>query len=238
MIDNAEASSEESQLLGLDFRVHLPSNYSQDSEMKYPVLFIVHGRAGNSSLPWIFANLAKDLNAIIISPQADIPDPIGGYSWWLVDSKPGEESLSLSDSSNAEILHASEKLASFIIKSFSYYRIDTDMVLALGFSQGAAVLSSVVLEKKVKFRGLAMLASFVPKFYLEENFSNSFESISVLIAHGTKDPVVPLEWAEKSFDLFNQINGVKAEIVLDDVTHKVGSKGMKKIKDWFLSFTL
>ena len=52
-----------------------------------PLLYMVHGRAGNIEVMWAFRRTAPETFSLL-SVEAPQPDPVGGYSWWQVEPVP------------------------------------------------------------------------------------------------------------------------------------------------------
>ncbi|RMG43618.1 MAG: hypothetical protein D6719_03520 [Candidatus Dadabacteria bacterium] len=204
----AESSAESA--LGLKFKGRI----TDDPEA--PLVFMVHGRAGNYDVMWAFRRTVPD-SFHILTPQAPFADSIGGYSWWHVDRQ---------DSLQTEGIAA---LKSFILKAPEYYQLKPRAKIALGFSQGGAALSVVFQDHPGIFDGLGLLASFVLK--KEEALVSLTHTAAVFIAHGEKDPIVPLNKALEARSYFESL-GYKVTFVADPVTHKVGTAGMKALKAW------
>lgn len=171
---------------------------------------------------WTFARgIPSEWN--IIAPQAPLPDPIGGFSWWAV----GEETIS-----RTEIDRAGDLLEHFIDKVPSHYGLNPKFIVACGFSQGAGVLSVLLSRNPNLFRGVAILAGFVIK--PEQELSAAASSTKVFIGHGTNDQTVPLSKAEWGRDWL-WARGYEVTFVADDVGHKVGTQGMRALKEWILT---
>ncbi len=182
-----------------------------------PCVFMVHGRAGNMDVMWAFKRCIPE-GCTIIAPEAPIHDPIGGFSWWLV--KP--------DFDKADAVEASRALLTFIDKSLSYYSLAPKKVIAIGFSQGGAVLSLALQRAPDRFNGVGLLASFAIKDPM--GFADVVRP-SIFIGHGTKDEVVPIDKANRGADYLRE-NGCPVVVSTDEVGHKLGSNSMRALKDW------
>ncbi len=84
MLKAREASEREIEETGLSHRVYLPEGAGEGGQ-RHPVVLMVHGRAGNESVMWVFSKALEGIKPIVVSPQAPLVDPIGGYSWWLME---------------------------------------------------------------------------------------------------------------------------------------------------------
>jgi phospholipase/carboxylesterase len=72
-------------------------------------------------------------------------------------------------------------------------------VVLAGFSQGGAIALQAGLRHKEKLAGIVALSTYLP---LEESLSAEAaaanKSTPIFMAHGTQDPIIPLELAEAS----------------------------------------
>jgi len=181
-----------------------------------PVVFLVHGRAGNFEVMWAFRRCIPD-SFHIIAPQAFLDDPIGGYSWWPIND----------GRNRAEILEAAQKLKAFIPASLSHYGILPQTSLAFGFSQGAGLLSVLLQDDPNLFAGIALLAGFV----IQTDNTVRNPKTSIFVAHGSKDATVSIDKARQGATYLTGL-GFAVEFHEDEVDHKVGATGMRKLKEW------
>lgn len=228
MLNPRDASALERSTFGLDFRLHLPQNYSSSTE-KFPLILLVHGRAGDARVMWLFGRALSGFSSIVISPQAPLVDPLGGYSWWLIDSDVGTASPDRRATTTEQLSPAIAALESFVHTCSAEFRVDARRIIGLGFSQGGALLSSLSLIRPELFSGVALLASFVPAVILDQ--VSRCGSTKYFIAHGTEDEVVAYSYAERSRDALLD-RGAAVEFYSDSVGHKVGSNALRGLKAW------
>lgn len=202
--------------LGLRFK------YTLGATSDAPCVFMVHGRAGNHDVMWAFRRCIPE-GATIIAPQAPLADPVGGFSWWLVRPDwPKEEGV-----------EAALKLLLFMRSVLVDLGLKPRKVVAVGFSQGGAVLSLCAQLKPDFFSGLGLLASFTIK---HPSIEADLGGLPVFIGHGSKDETVPLDKAMRGGDFLRE-RGATLTLFTDDVGHKLGTGAMRGLKDW-LSETL
>ena len=188
-----------------------------------PLVILVHGRAGTYSLMWTFKRaLPEGIN--IIAVQAPLQDPIGGWSWWQVSGATKEIRV-------GEIDDASQKLKSFIERCIKHYDLAPSNTLALGFSQGAALLSRLILERPQSLQAVALLAGFVLRPGDFNETPGLLDGKPIFIGHGTLDDVVPVEKAQEGRALLEKL-GANVTWSTDEVGHKLGSATMRELKDW------
>jgi len=180
-----------------------------------PLFILVHGRAGNVR---IMSGISRSLPAgsARLFLQAPVPDPIGGFSWWLIedpDADPWQASFAL------------DQILEDIIPRLG---IHPRITLGIGFSQGGGVLGMALQRNPRLLQGLALLASFVIR---SPEPVPSGAAPEVFIAHGSDDTVVSIEEAEKGERYLTEL-GWRTTMVIDSVGHKVGVQGMRGLKEW------
>jgi predicted esterase len=207
--------------LSLIYRIDIPDTASSPvSRVALPLYLLVHGRAGNVDVMWTFRRSLPQ-QAIVVSVQAPEPDAIGGFSWWNVEGE-----------ITREMIHQGvRKLRHFIDELYEMLGFHKPFA-ALGFSQGSGALSVLMQQEPALFEKVGILAGFVIKEHEENALLKSFVKPSVLIVHGTEDKIVPISRAEDGKRFLEERN-VPVELVTDPVGHKVGSLGMRAIKDFF-----
>jgi phospholipase/carboxylesterase len=236
MITNILATTDQQLACGLIHRYHLPSTPIEGGgKPAEDLLVIVHGRTGTCEVMWPFARSAQSLNPIIIAPQAEVKDELGGFSWWHIPSNvPSDTYRSLL---TVDILTAAQNtLHEFIKNSIKEYSPNPPKrIFAMGFSQGAALVGSLALRMPELFSGVAVLAGFIPKVAFELSKPNS-NLPPFFIAHGTKDETIPLSAAENAAERLRAL-GADVSFFTDDVGHKVGTGGIKAMRSWFEKFS-
>jgi len=199
----------------------LEHKYLFSSDLEAPLYLLVHGRAGTFEVMWTFRrSLPQGVN--ILSPQAPLSDPLGGFSWWDIEARPGLDQLKRVPS---------DCLFPFLDNAQRLYNLKPRHIVALGFSQGAGLLSMALQLEPSKFKALCILAGFVIELpeIKEKLIGQSLPA--VFMAHGSKDQAVPIERAYRGRDYLKSI-GLSLEFVEDNVGHKVGSSGMRSLSSW------
>lgn len=210
----------------------LHHKYEFCSDARAPLFFLIHGRAGNFDVMWTFRRTLPE-HCNIIAAQAPLPDPLGGFSWWSVDAgdpQGGATQQTGPTGSLEEIQKSSTLLTAFMNATQEFYRLRPVSISALGFSQGAGVCSLISQYHPSLLSKLGLLAGFVIRTNSKE-IALASDKASVLMAHGTKDDRVPYQRALSDAEWLQQ-QGFNVEFVSDDVGHKVGSNGMRRLRDW------
>ncbi|MDE2090326.1 MAG: alpha/beta hydrolase [Gammaproteobacteria bacterium] len=109
----------------------------------------------------------------------------------------------------------------------------TRTVLA-GFSQGGAVALYTGLQYKQRLAGIMALSTYLPLdgFALQTNPVN--KQTSIFYAHGTQDPVVPLQLAEQTRDEL-MLRGYPVIWHTYPMPHAVHPAEIEHIRAWLLS---
>ncbi len=112
------------------------------------------------------------------------------------------------------------------------YPIDLNRVFLAGFSQGAILAMTLGLQLGGRIRGLAALSGYVPGFVTDEFVPQPLHGMSVFIAHGTADAVFPVQWADRSIDVFRS-GGADVTKRLYDHGHCVSQETREDLIHWY-----
>ena len=197
----------------------LHHSYSFCGDPEAPLLIMIHGRAGTTRVMWAFKR-SLPANVNVIAPEAFLVDEEeGGYSWWDIHQQ--ERRLE-------NIRTAVERVQDFVSRAEAYYDLIPAKRLAIGFSQGAALLS-VILQTNDVFSAAGLLSGFVVQ--VNEGLRRPLSDVPVFMAHGTKDDVISLKKAEKGRDFLKSC-GCMVTYVTDATGHKIGVQGMRALTGW------
>lgn len=180
-------------------------------------VYLVHGRAGNRGVMWAFRRILPE-GISIIAPEAPLADPIGGFSWWQIGEK---------EAMRAEREVSIRRLEAFIGQAEDLYGLRPARRVALGFSQGAAMLSLLMQRNCSLFSAVGLLSGFV----VEDSVTLAGRLPSVFIFHGSNDETVTIDRAYRGRDYLMQ-KGAEVTFCEEPVGHKVGVAGMRALKDW------
>lgn len=104
-----------------------------------------------------------------------------------------------------EGIRASEKLLQGLIEK------EKRPVFLAGFSQGGAIVLQTALRYPKKLKGVLALSTYLPLAgHLAKEASSENKSIPIFMAHGTQDPVIPLQRARLSREVL-EANGYQVE---------------------------
>ncbi|RIL09899.1 MAG: hypothetical protein DCC75_05520, partial [Proteobacteria bacterium] len=181
---------------------------------------------GDSKVMWTFRRSIPSSYSIV-SVQAPTPDPIGGFSWWLVNE--AQRGASSQKGMAESACNASMVISSFYEKFCSLHMLSPSKSLALGFSQGAGLLSVLAQTHPRLFQKIGLLAGFVVA--LDKTSVPSHSKPDIFIAHGIKDTHISIQQAYNGRN-FLEKNGYQVLFFEEGVGHKVGSQGMRQLGKW------
>ena len=189
------------------------------------LLLLVHGWTGDENSMWVFA---RNLPATywIVAPRAPNATSPSGYSWRPrrpgVHDRPDFSDLEPAVGSFLEFVDAYTAQNNLVASQFD----------AMGFSQGAALLSLVALMHPERVGRLGILAGFVPQGAERLTETQPLRGKPVFVAHGTLDDLVPIDVARVSVQLL-QTAGANVTYCEDDVAHKLSAKCLRALEAHF-----
>lgn len=175
------------------------------SKPKYSIVAL-HGWGSN---PRDLAALAPNFNLPdyqFILPSAPFPHPVmpGGKAWYSFENK---DYRGLSESR--------QLLQEFLQTLESTSEIPLSRTILSGFSQGGAMALDVGLN--FPLAGLCSLSGYL---HSTPTTVNSDNCPPVLIVHGSRDPIVPIEAAQKAKNTLRD-RGVKVEYREFEMGHEI-----------------
>jgi phospholipase/carboxylesterase len=87
-----------------------------------------------------------------------------------------------------DLLARTDELAQFVGAAVEHYELDSDRVIALGFSNGANIAVSLLLRHPSLLHGAALLRPMLP---YEPSHPPRLDEVDVLVAAGSHDPYSP-----------------------------------------------
>jgi len=129
-------------------------------------------------------------------------------------------------------VRASQKLIEALIARESERGTSAERLVLAGFSQGGAIALQTGLRHRQRIAGVMALSTYLPiadKFADEASGEN--HDAPIFMAHGSYDPVIPLERAERSRDILQSL-GYKIEWREYPMPHSVCPEEVADIGAW------
>jgi len=166
------------------------------------VVVILHGRAMRAGDLAPFAN-SIGVPARFVFPQATLPLPGGGYSWWPIDEERRIEALQSGPRDLAGAHPGGRPAArTVLVKVLREARMRApDARLALvGFSQGGMLAVDTLLHEAIEVDALALLSSSCIALDEWRTRWARVRGLRVLVTHGRADSDLALSAGERLRD--------------------------------------
>jgi phospholipase/carboxylesterase len=201
----------------------------------HPVILLLHGWTGDENSMWVFTPRLP-ANAWMLAPRALHPAVQGGFSWYgsVTEGWPRVEDF------QQAIATIIESLTSRYFPEIEFLVPNDDVTMRplqlVGFSQGAALSSSLALLNPRHVRAVAGLSGFLPEGFDERIAQLPLRGIPYLIAHGARDELVPVHRARKAIELLSRA-GAQVDYCEDDVGHKLSATCFRSLEVFFQDLT-
>jgi phospholipase/carboxylesterase len=159
-----------------------------------PAVILLHGRGADEEdlLP-----LAGDLPESLHVLSARAPDRLGmGYTWYDLDLSGGGLAASQPDAEG--FLRSLDALHEFVDAAVEAYDLDPDRVGLLGFSQGAILSVSALVERPERYAWMAALHGYLAASHDDREALEGAADRPVFVGCGRQDQVIPAERARRA----------------------------------------
>lgn len=211
-----------SRLIRIDdilFRVREP-----EGEGPFPVYLMLHGLTGNENSMWVFATRLPAA-AVLIAPRGIYSSPLGGYSWTSDQGQTWPKQTDLSAAVNKLIP---------LLNLENFPQGEFSKINMIGFSQGAALSLSILVEFPNRVDQVASLSGFLPMGAILSNGERILAGKRIFLAHGTKDTQVPVKMAREAVEVLTTA-GAKVTYCEDEVGHKLSASCFQGLEAFFRS---
>jgi len=111
--------------------------------------------------------------------------------------------------------------------------IESDRIVIAGFSQGGAIAINAALRARRRLAGLMALSTYIA-LPAELDAGTGPRDLPIFMAHGSLDPMLPMQWGRSSADRL-----VEAGFVVEwhdyPMAHAVCPEEISDIRTWLLS---
>lgn len=189
-----------------------------------PALLLLHGQGANEqALLRLAASL--DPRFFIISIRAPYPHAGrgGGYTWYdVVDAfTPHPE----------QFRESIDRLERFLSDVKPRYSIDGGRLFMLGFSMGSVVALALALSVPGIVRGVVAHSGYIPEIAASRLGSDRFRALSIFLAHGLHDPVIPVHLARRARALLSR---TEADLTYREypAAHRISAQSLRDAGAW------
>jgi len=174
-------------------------------------------------------HLPAELPLRFIFPHAPVrPVTINGgmamRAWYDIIS------LDAEGRADAAGVHESTALLEELIAREIERGIPAEKIVIAGFSMGGAVAINAALHTKEKLAGLMALSAYLP-LPSEVDGSTGSRDLPVFMAHGSFDPMLPMQWGQLSADRLQEA-GFTIEWHDYPMAHAVCPEEIRDISTW------
>ena len=110
--------------------------------------------------------------------------------------------------------------------------ISADKIVIAGFSMGGAIAINTALHTKENLAGMMALSTYLP-LPSEVEGSESSRDLPVFMAHGSFDPMLPMQWGKLSAERLSE-TGFTVEWHEYPIVHAVSPEEIRDIREWLI----
>ena len=197
----------------------IPSN-RKEAKAKTPLatLLLLHGTGGNEEdmIP-LGHEIAPE--AAILSPRGKVLE-VGMPRFFR---RLAEGVFDIED-----LKFRTNELADFIENASKLYSFDLEYMIAVGYSNGANIASSLLLLRPEILSAAILFRPMVP--FIPDTLQDLI-SKNILICAGEWDPIVPRQNTEKLLDIFKKAH-TNVSIYWQKSGHELGQEEILTAKEW------
>jgi phospholipase/carboxylesterase len=182
----------ESRSSTLEYLTVFPDNY--EAGRPYPMIVCLHGRGADMRDLAGLAPAIDQTGYLYVCPNAPVTISIGpgytGRAWYEPAGNPNLAAMEQALTALDDVVH----------DVFAQYQVPAGQAILLGFSQGGAMTYRYGMLRPEMFAGLVILSGALrnPEALLPHLPSTRDQHI--FIAHGTHDPMVPVDLSRDAID--------------------------------------
>lgn len=194
----------------------------------FPTILSLHGWGASAHDLLGLAPYFQEGEALVLCPQGPVAFEIGpgqrGYGWFPISSGAPMDPVAF--------VRGRDLLAAWLDEAVEQYPVDPRKLVVMGFSQGGVMAFDLVLRNPARFAALAALSSWLPN-----DIANALPNLDavagfpVLVQHGTKDPMIPVDRAIESRDRLTQMS-VDLSYREYEMEHAISPESLRDLVAW------
>ena len=128
----------------------------------------------------------------------------------------------------ADVIRRAHELADFIGTAATQYNFDPTRLTAVGYSNGANVAAAVLLLRPATITSAVLFRAIVP---LTPESAPNLDGARVLICSGKRDPIIPLDNAERLTAMLRAA-GADVSLRVENASHQLMFDEIEAAKKW------
>jgi phospholipase/carboxylesterase len=181
-------------------------------------LLLLHGTGGNE-YDLISLGHELDPNAALLSPRGKILE--NGMPRFFRRLAEGVFDVE-------DLKQRTNELADFVAAAAQHYKLATDQIVAVGYSNGANIAASMLLLRPEILRAAILFRAMVP--LVPEDLPN-LSYVRVWIGAGEQDPIIPRSEAQRLMELLRRA-GADVTIHFANANHGLTNADLKTARHW------
>src|SRR5699024_1634755 len=195
--------------------------FQKGKDPNKPTLLILHGTGGNERDMLPIAEMI-DPDASVLSVRGNIlENGMPRFFRRVAEGVFDEEDL----------IFRTKELNEFLDDAAKEYEFDRNIIVAVGYSNGANIAASLMFHYQDALKGASLHHPMVPRRGIE---LPDLTGQSVFIAAGTNDPICPAQESEELQELLEKANA-KVEIHWENNGHQLTGSEVEAARKWFAS---
>lgn len=208
--------------LMLEYKIYQP----EKTDKKPGLILLLHGLGSNEEDLFRLKDSLPE-GYIVVSARAPYTLAPGRYAWFELSNVLGKPVINAQQAEKSRLV-----LNTFISQLIERYDIDEENIYMGGFSQGGIMSYSVGLTFPHKLTGIFILSSrLLPEVKPLIKSASLLQKLRVFIAHGTRDNVLPLHYAQEATAYLREIVPL-IEYHEYDMEHRTGVAELADLKSW------
>jgi phospholipase/carboxylesterase len=207
--------------------INSPSNGSNNKEYDNKgsnklTLVLLHGTGGNEE-DLIFLGKEIEPNVSILSPRGKVLE--NGMPRFFRRLSEGIFDIE-------DLKFRTHELADFIQKCSLHYKFDLNQTIAVGFSNGANIIASMLFLRPEVIQGAILFRAMVP--FIPDDPLPNLSSKKILLSAGLNDPIATRIETENLYNMFQKTH---ANIILkwQHSSHNLIQDDLVIAKEWILN---
>lgn len=185
-----------------------------------PVLLLLHGTGGNE-LSLLSIGERIDEKACILSTRGNVmEDGMPRYFRRIAEGIFDEEDL----------LYRTDQLKKFLDDSAAKYHFDRENIVAIGYSNGANIAASLLLQYPNTLKGAILHHPMVP---IRNSNDESLEGLPIFIGAGDNDPICRPEETKELEKIFTD-RGAQVFVHWENNGHTLTESELEAARKWYI----